>query len=521
MSSKRFNYKKSSSIDFKFSNCLFSFLVSIIIGLTFAFPIFASPYTLCTGKEFNQRVKAFLNGNDRYATIENTITAFQRGYNPPDDPAYYVDVSEDLDGSVIVYTAENDINNRTKKENRVKKKYKELDYNYTLYWYSDGIVTMNQNTAYMFDKFVRLRNIDLSDFAYVRGLTDTRYMFLECRNLKNLTFKKGNTSNPFMLAEMQGMFYSCQSLSNIDLTLFDTKMVDNMNEVFCNCYNLKNIYVDTSRWNIENVRSFNRMFSQCHLLRSNDGRKAVDVPEDEYEKYAVAGNDTTEGFIKNVSYQYSDYGEYLGSVPIDGEYYLLDEPETTQPYVAEPEYDSETGNGLGDGIIPYVGDKSTGYSAVKETTGKPDIINPTADPNSLQNKYESTVNNAEQVTLPISENGNAVETSPIYVETTTLETSIIERILENETDTAKEIVEASDDASSNETGGRRIMELDDYLKEQGKEGDGGLFGGILNNYKFLIFALAISAIVILLLLGMVAYLTKSNRENKDKDSHKI
>ena len=58
-------------------------------------------------------------------------------------------------------------------------------------------------------------------------------------------------------------------------------------------------------------------------------------------------------------------------------------------------------------------------------------------------------------------------------------------------------------------------------EQDGKQGRGEIFGGILNDYKFLIFALAISAIVILLLVGMVVYLTKSNRENKDDESHKI
>ena len=68
------------------------------------------------------------------------------------------------------------------------------------------------------------------------------------------------------------------------------------------------------------------------------------------------------------------------------------------------------------------------------------------------------------------------------------------------------------------------MELDDFLKgqeEEGKDGKGEILGTLFENYKFLIFALAISIIVILLLVGMVVYLTKSNMENKDDESHKI
>lgn len=474
------NSKTRSAIDLVFI---------MLFSMVLAMPVFASPYTLCTGKEFNQRVKAFLSGNDRGATIENTISSFQRGYNPPDDPAYYVDISEDRDGSVIAYTKSNNLNANNVSDN------------YTLYWYSDYIVNMNPNAAFMFDKFVRIRNIDLSDFTYLSGLTDTRYMFLECRNLKKITFKKASATKEFMPSEMQGMFFSCQSLSNVDLTLFDTKMVDNMDELFYKCYNLKNIYVDKTRWNVENVRSFNRMFSECHLLRSNDGRKAVDVPEDEYEKYAIPGDDNKEGFIKDTNYQYDDYGEYLSAVPIDGAHYLMVEPETTQPYAEEPEYDSVPGSGLGNGNIPYVGDSASGYNADKQTQQiAQNIISPTLD--AIQSSIAQTSVAGTQVTIEttIAANESIVESENIIVESN---------------------VVSEDVAESN---GRRVMELDEFLKEKeqdGKQGRGEILGGILNDYKFLIFALAISAIVILLLVGMVVYLTKSNIENKDDESHKI
>ena len=409
-------------------------------------------------------------------------------------------MSEDRDGSVLVYITENDINDR------FKKKRETTDYNYTLYWYSDSIVNMNPNAAFMFDKFVRIRTIDLSDFVYLKGLTDTRYMFLECRNLKNLKFKKDSNGREFMPSEMQGMFCGCQSLMNLDLTLFNTKMVDNMTELFYRCYNLRNIYVDTSRWNVENVMLFNRMFSECHMLRTNDGKKAVDIAEDDYGDFAVPGDDKKEGFIKDINYQYDDYGEYLGSVPIDGANYLMVEPETTQAYADEPEYDGETGKGIGDGIVPYIGDSASGYGGVKETQPPPSIVNPTAPPDATNRSIEITENSAEQVKLPESS----------ALQTNVPESSIVPA------ETSETVVESS--AEINETSGRRIMELDEYLKEQsqeGEEGKGEILGGILREYKFLIMALVISIIVILLLVGMVAYLTNSNRENKDKDSHTI
>lgn len=508
MISSNDKFRLTKFVKLRFWNVVILFLMALTMSFAFAFTSFASAYTLCTGKEFNQRVKSFLNGNDPKAAVENTITTFQRGYNPPEDPAYYVDVSEDRDGSVLVYITENDINNRD------KKKGKATDYNYTLYWYSDSIVNMNPNAAFMFDKFVRIRNIDLSDFVYLKGLTDTRYMFLECRNLKNIKFKKDLNGKEFMPSEMQGMFCGCQSLMNIDLTLFDTKMVDNMTELFYRCYNLRNIYVNTARWNIENVMLFNRMFSECHLLRTNDGKKAVDIDEDDYGNYAVPGDDTKEGFIKDVNYQYDDYGEYLGSVPIDGSNYIVVEPETIQPYYDEPEYDGETGSGIGDGIVPYIGDSASGYGGTKETLAPPSIVSPTAALDSNSRRIETTENLAEQVKLPES----SMTQSSIIESSAVLETSIVQE------ETSMTVTETSSDVENSESSGRRIMELDEYLKEQsqeGKEGSGEVLGGILREYKFLIMALVISIIAILLLVGMVAYLTKSNRENKDDESHKI
>lgn len=243
---------------------------------------------------------------------------------------------------------------------------------------------------------------------------------------------------------------------------------------------------------------FNRMFSDCHMLRSNDGRKAVDVDEDDYGDFAVPGDDNKEGFIKDINYQYDDYGEYLGSVPIDGANYLMVELETTQAYADEPEYDGETGKGIGDGVTPYIGDSASGYNAQKPTQPPASVINPTAAPDAVNRSIEITENSAEQVKLP--------------------ESSIVPA------ETSETVVETSVEINDDETSGRRIIELDEYLKEQnqeGQEGQGEFLGGIFKEYKFLIMALVISIIVILLLVGMVAYLTKSNRENKDKDSHTI
>lgn len=448
---------------------------------------FARPYTFCTGEEFNRKVKYLLNNNT--SDLDYTITDFERGYNPPDNPEYYVDVSEDQDGSILIYKQENNPTTQAKKANR---------YTYTLYWYSDSQVFMNENCAYMFYGLARINHLTFNDMIFERGLGDTRYMFAECRNLRSLSFLSGK---PFSPSEMQGMFFGCQSLTDIDLTQFETYHVDNMDEMFYKCYNLKSIRVNKDRWNIENVRTFTRMFSECHRLYSNKGRKAVDVDEDDYERFANLGTDAVEGFIRDTNAEYVNYAENASFVPVDNIDAIATELETIQKYDEEPEGDegsgSGAGSGSGEGNAPYVGNKDTGYSPTKDTgRGEaPSVI---------------ATNAAQNNTTAATEPQIVIETE--YTETVsrrTGESAAESTIVEEE---SSNVVE-SESATVNDN--RRVIEIDN-----GKEGqEGGGKSGIrkaFENNKFLILAVAILLIVILLLIGMVAYMMKSKQKDKDE-----
>ena len=451
---------------------------------------FAESYHLCNGREFNSRVMSFLNDADPNVHMDSTVTRFEKGNNPPADPAYYVDVSEDMDGSIIVYAV---IVNQDSKSSVTR----------SLYWYSDSIAVINDDLAYMFNNFVSLRNVDLSGFVYLNGLHDTRYMFGNCRSLRQIKFKQSK-DNPLDLTEVQGMFFNCQSLSNIDLTYFTTYLVDNMDEMFYKCYNLKNIYVNPARWNVDSVRTFNRMFSECHLLKTNDGKKAVDIAEDDYGKYAVVGTERSTGFIKDINGSYEDYGEYDNSVPVDGRYYLYDIPETTANYREEPEEDVV----LTESNSLYGGDGSTGYGAEKESgLNSEGIIQDNQSITETQMTISSDID-VDVYASGASETSDSVNINETYNITESAEMTI--DIAESSID-----IEASEDATES---GKRVVELEDYLKEHsnntGADEDGGLLS---TNIRFLLFALAISLIVILLLVGMVIYLFKDN----DKNSHKL
>ena len=96
-------------------------------------------------------------------------------------------------------------------------------------------------------------------------VTNMRYMFLDCYELKNVDVSGFNTSK---VTDMGCMFYSCRSLESIDVSGFDTGNVTNIGYMFINCYYLESI--DLSGFNTEKVTNMGGMFSSCIRLKNLD-----------------------------------------------------------------------------------------------------------------------------------------------------------------------------------------------------------------------------------------------------------
>jgi len=64
------------------------------------------------------------------------------------------------------------------------------------------------------------------------------------------------------------MFDGCKSLTNIDLSNFNTQNVINMVSMFSWCNSLKNI--DLSNFNTQNVTNMNFMFNCCESLNKEN-----------------------------------------------------------------------------------------------------------------------------------------------------------------------------------------------------------------------------------------------------------
>ena len=477
-----FEVLEMSSKSLSARNTVVLFLCIVCFVLLTSISVFARPNTVCSGKEFNKRIKTMVDGGD--VAVDNRITRFERGNTPPSDSDYYVDISEDNDESVIAYyTVTNPTEKGMKKVN--------------LYWYATDNIFMNENTALMFQGLSNISYIDLTGFSYFEGLNDVRYMFKDCRNLKYLHFKPtgynpaaGNTFTP---TEMQGMFFGCQSLRSVDLTYFNTYLVSNMADLFCKCYNLINIYVNKQNWDISNVYNFNNMFTECHLLRSTTGKKAVDISDDDYEKFAAVAVNGVDSFIKDENSEYTQYIKDDEYVPIDGQGYLMNIPESMEEYGDEPEED-------GDGS-----DYAQNNAGLRtDETGM--VVN---TPTSAQSQLSSDTSQSQS-----------------YLQNNTVESSVVSETNTNESIDENLSVETSEAEGSdtNETvqegTGTRIIEIDEYLDGEGKsnKNDKNIIEELWDDYQPLVIALLISIFVLLLLIGMVLYLYKENKQSKDSSS---
>lgn len=262
------------------------FIIKLFV-LMLSFNVFAEKYTIANGKDFNARIKMYLNENNSSATPEYTIKAFKYSSSLDGAP---IDISEDGDSSVLAYIKDN-----------------------IIYYLSDDDIYLNYDSSYMFDKFINLKQIDLTHISF-KKVRKMNYMFGNCKYLTDLDMDNDET---IFLDEMQGMFFDCQSIVDLNIFMINTKNVVNMNSLFFNCKNLKNIFIDTSKWSINKVNNFSKMYYNCAMLRTNFNTKAIDIDENKYKQYSIAGDEDKEGLLKDFDYEYDDYGKKSGSIPVD------------------------------------------------------------------------------------------------------------------------------------------------------------------------------------------------------------
>ena len=112
----------------------------------------------------------------------------------------------------------------------------------------------------LFSNCESLTQLDLSNWD-TSNITDMCYMFRECTNLTQLDVSNFNTSN---VTNMNRMFYKCESLTELDISNFDTSNVTSMGAMFYKCQSL--IQLDISNWDTSNVTDMSSMFGDCQSL---------------------------------------------------------------------------------------------------------------------------------------------------------------------------------------------------------------------------------------------------------------
>jgi len=119
-----------------------------------------------------------------------------------------------------------------------------------------------KNTTFMLSECTSLTNINLSNFN-TNNVIKMVGMFGGCSSLTNINFSNFNTKN---VTDMGSMFGGCSSLNHIDLSNFNTDNVTNMAYMFYGCSSLNNI--NLSNFNTDNVTNMAYMFNGCSSLKT-------------------------------------------------------------------------------------------------------------------------------------------------------------------------------------------------------------------------------------------------------------
>ncbi len=204
--------------------------------------------TLDTGRNFNLKIKSLVSESEKkYTDIDNIITSLKFfpygklpvGYSKTELlKLKQVDVSKNKDGSILAL----------------------YDESGNIFIYSDKLIFLNANSAYMFSNFENINTIEFG-LTDTSDVVDTSNMFVGCNNLANLNVSNFDTSK---VTSMAYMFARCKNLTSLDLNSFDTSSVTSTTGMFSDCSSLT--YLNLESFNTISVTNMANMFSGCGKL---------------------------------------------------------------------------------------------------------------------------------------------------------------------------------------------------------------------------------------------------------------
>ena len=114
-----------------------------------------------------------------------------------------------------------------------------------------------------FANLTKLKTITGLEYLNTEKVTDMNRMFYSCKSLTSLDVTHFNTEK---VTNMISMFSDCSSLTSLDLTHFNTAKVKYMYYMFSNCSSLTSL--DVRNFNTANVTDMSSMFQNCCALTS-------------------------------------------------------------------------------------------------------------------------------------------------------------------------------------------------------------------------------------------------------------
>ena len=121
----------------------------------------------------------------------------------------------------------------------------------------------------LFSGFISLEEIVGLEYLNTSEVGNMESMFLDCRNLKNLDLRGFDTSK---VKNMECMFYGCKNLIDLDVSNLDTSNVRYMGNMFGFCKSLINLNLKS--FDTSNVTDVHSMFYDCEKLETiNTGYK--------------------------------------------------------------------------------------------------------------------------------------------------------------------------------------------------------------------------------------------------------
>ena len=116
----------------------------------------------------------------------------------------------------------------------------------------------------MFNTCNALTELDVSGFD-TSNVKNMSSMFNNCNALTQLDVSGFDTSN---VTYMSSMFSNCKALTELDVSGFNTINVTSLADAFSGCSSLQNL--DVSGWITNNVTSLGYAFSNCNALTELD-----------------------------------------------------------------------------------------------------------------------------------------------------------------------------------------------------------------------------------------------------------